>query len=104
MDEERREESLGDAHRERSSRRRRTAGQRWDSDTAAARLQTAATARSGRGEARRRRRFRTAGRNGAVGTPARGPDSAFNMLERHDAWQPCGNSMLPGGPGAARGV
>jgi hypothetical protein len=40
------------------------------------------------------------GRNGAVGTPARGPDSAFNALERRGVWQPRGNGALPGGPGA----
>jgi hypothetical protein len=60
----------------------------------------------GRGEARG---FQTAGwnaacRNGAVRTPARGPDSAFNALERRGAWQPHGNGGLPGGPGVDSGV
>jgi hypothetical protein len=44
------------------------------------------------------------GRNDADGTSARGPDSAFNALERRDAWQPPSNGVLPGGPGTARGV
>jgi hypothetical protein len=49
----------------------------------------------GTGEARRRRQrsgdFRTAGRNGAVETPVRGPDNAFNTLERRGMWQPRSN-------------
>jgi hypothetical protein len=53
------------------------------------------TSAVGTGEARRRRQrsgeFRTAGRNGAVETPARGPDSAFNTLERRGTWQPRSN-------------
>jgi hypothetical protein len=43
-------------------------------------------------------------RNGAVGTSARGPDNAFNALERRSAWQPRGNGALPGGPSADSGV
>jgi hypothetical protein len=41
----------------------------------------------------------TAGRNGAVRTPTRGPKSAFNALERRGAWQPRGNGArrLTGG-------
>jgi hypothetical protein len=82
----------------------RNGGERLDSNEiwtrTAMRLRTAVAVRSGRGKARRRWRFRTAGRNGAVGTPARGPDSAFNALERHGAWQPRGNGALLGGLGA----
>jgi hypothetical protein len=37
------------------------------------------------------------GRDGAVGTPARDPDNAFNTRELRGAWQ-------PRGPGVARGV
>jgi hypothetical protein len=56
------------------------------------------------GEARRFGQRRRRGRNGAVGTPARGPNIAFNVLEQRGTWQPRGNGALPGGPGAARGV
>jgi hypothetical protein len=41
---------------------------------------------------------------GAIGTPARGPDSVLKALERRGAWQPRGNGALPGGPGADSGV
>jgi hypothetical protein len=44
------------------------------------------------------------GRDGAVGTSARGPGSAFNVRELHGAWHPRGNGALPRGPGAARDV
>jgi hypothetical protein len=62
----------------------------------------------GTGEARRRRQRRS--KNGrskrryTVGTPARGPDSAFNTLVQRGAWQPRGNGALLGRPGADCGV
>jgi hypothetical protein len=59
------------------------------------------TERSGwRGEATSARSERRC----AVGTPARGPDTAFNARARCGAWQPCGNGTLPGGPSADSGV
>jgi hypothetical protein len=41
----------------------------------------------------------------AVGTLARGPDSALKAREWHGvgAWQPCGDGELTGGPGAESG-
>jgi hypothetical protein len=39
----------------------------------------------------------------AIGTPARGPDSAFKARRSTDAWQPRGDGTLTGGPGAERG-
>jgi hypothetical protein len=56
------------------------------------------------GEARRFGQRRRRGRNGAGGTSARSPDSAFNTLERCGMWQPRGNGALPGRPGAKRDV
>jgi hypothetical protein len=60
--------------------------------------------RHGQDRARRFGQRQRRGRNGAVGTPARSPDNAFNTLERRSVWQPCGNGTLPGGPGADSGV
>jgi hypothetical protein len=72
------------------------AGQRQASDTDGGAVGTSEARRFGQ----RRRR----GRNDTVGTPARGPYSAFNAVERRGTWQPRGNGALPGGPGMARGV
>jgi hypothetical protein len=62
------------------------------------------TSAVGTGEARRFGQRRRRGRNGAVGTPTRGPDNAFNVLKRRGAWQPRGNGALAGGPGAVSDV
>jgi hypothetical protein len=56
-----------------------------------------------RGEAAQEARRGERLSGGAVGTPSRGPESAFNALKRCGAWQPRDNCALPGGPGAARG-
>jgi hypothetical protein len=57
-------------------------------------------------EARRRRGSDSGGAVGtAVGTPARGPDSALEARERRGAgaWQPRGDDALTGGLGAESG-
>jgi hypothetical protein len=64
---------------------------------------------TGRGEARRggsdsRSERGRSKRRSAVGTPAHGPDSAFNARAPRGAWQPRSNGALPGGPGADSGV
>jgi hypothetical protein len=60
--------------------------------------------RRGRDGARRGGSDSQSERRGAVGTPARGPDSAFNARVRRGTWQPRGNGALPGRPGADSGV
>jgi hypothetical protein len=47
-------------------------------------------------------RRRVVGMRVTVGTDSRGPDSAGRSAA-HCAWQPRGDSMLTGGPGAERG-
>jgi hypothetical protein len=74
------------------------------SDRATARSKRALSGRARRGGARRFGQRRRRSRNGAVRTPARGPDNAFNALERRGAWQPCGNGALLGWPGAPHGI
>jgi hypothetical protein len=59
---------------------------------------------TGRGEAVRTAATTRSKRHGAVGTPARGPDSAFNTQAWRGVWQPRGNGALPGGPDADSGV
>jgi hypothetical protein len=89
------------------SRRRRRPDKDELRTWTAAWLRTAVAAwseQARQGGARRFGQWRRSGQNDAVGTPARGPNSAFNALEQRGAWQPRGNGALPGGPGAARGV
>jgi hypothetical protein len=57
-----------------------------------------------RGEAVRTAAGARSERHGAVGTPVRGPDGAFNARAQHGVWQPRGNGALPGGPGTDSGV
>jgi hypothetical protein len=47
------------------------------------------------------RHVRRRGREAAVGTPTRSPDSAFKARYNAGVWQPCG--ALTGGPGAGNG-
>jgi hypothetical protein len=69
-------------------------GQRWRRGRDGAR-RGGSDSRSERGRSKRR---------GADGTPARGPNSAFVVHARHGTWQPCGNGVLLGRPGADSGV
>jgi hypothetical protein len=51
------------------------------------------------------RHARRRGREAAVGTPARGPDSTFKARVwcGAGAWQPRGDGTLTGGPGVGNG-